>query len=124
MPPACPKIYHAAHLLFTNPSIDMNDAMILAKYSKKDLKSRGIRQAISKKKNRLKEAALSQQKSTNLPPAQVSVSVGKNSTLSSVTLANSTKIETPPTNPSHSQSAHSKSIISHPKQHHIAPQTK
>jgi len=94
MPPACPKIYHAAHLLFTNPSIDMNDAMILAKYSKKDLKSRRIRQAISKKKNRLKEAALSQQKSTNLPPAQVSVSVGKNSTLSSVTLDNSNKTTT------------------------------
>jgi hypothetical protein len=50
MPPACPKIYHAAHLLFTNPQMTVSDAMTLAKYSKKDMKTRRIRQAISKKK--------------------------------------------------------------------------
>jgi len=77
-------------VLFTNPSMDRNNAMILANYSKKDLKTRGIREAISKKKNRLKEAALSQLKSTNLPPAQVSVTVSENSTLSSVSLDCST----------------------------------
>ena len=50
MPQACPKIYHAAHLLFTNPQMNVTDAMVLAKYSKKELKVQQIRQAISKKK--------------------------------------------------------------------------
>ncbi len=47
---ACPKIYHAAHLLFTNPQTNIADAVVLAKYSKKQLKVRQIRRAISKKK--------------------------------------------------------------------------
>jgi hypothetical protein len=86
MPSACPKIYHAAHLLFTNPLTAVSDAMILAKYSKKDLKSRRIRQAISKKKNRLKEAALQQKSNV---PVQLSVN-NCTATLSSVTMESST----------------------------------
>ena len=87
MPPACPKIYHAAHLLFTNPQMTVSDAMTLAKYSKKDMKTRRIRQAISKKNNRLKEAAL--QQSSNVP-IQLSVT-NYTATLSSVTMeSNST----------------------------------
>jgi len=54
----CPKIYHAAHLLFTNPNMQVDDAMKLAKYSNRELNVRSIRKAISKKKNRLKDAAL------------------------------------------------------------------
>jgi hypothetical protein len=33
----CPKIYHAAHLLFTNPNMQVDDAMKLAKYSNREL---------------------------------------------------------------------------------------
>jgi hypothetical protein len=72
MPPACPKIYHAAHLLFTNPQMKVCDAIILAEYSKSKLKIRRMRQAISKKKHGLMDAAL-RQKRLGIP-AQVSVS--------------------------------------------------
>lgn len=58
MPPACPNIYHAAYILFMKPQMNASDAMILAMYSKKDLKIRRIRQVISKKKNRFQDIAL------------------------------------------------------------------
>ncbi len=47
MPQACPKIYHAVHLLFTDPQMNVTDAMVLAKYSKKEIIVWQIRQAIS-----------------------------------------------------------------------------
>ena len=87
MPQACPKIYHAAHLLFTNPQMNVTDAMVLAKYSKKELKVRRIRQAISKKKNWLKEAAV-KHNSINLPQ-QISIS-NNTGTLSSMTNGSNT----------------------------------
>ncbi len=89
MPPACPKIYHAAHLLFTNPQMKVCDAMILAKYSKSQLKIRRIRQEISKKKHWLIDAALRQERLGI--PAQVSVSNTMGITgLSSLTNGSST----------------------------------
>ena len=82
MPQACPKIYHAAHLLFTNPQMNVTDAMVLAKYSKKELKVWQIREAISLKKKWLKEASL-KHNSSNLPQ-QVSIN-NNTGTLSSMT---------------------------------------
>jgi len=50
-----PRIFKAAHMLFTNPSMEVNDAMKLAGYSKHDLTSRRIQKSISKKKCRLQQ---------------------------------------------------------------------
>ena len=49
-----PRIFKAAHMLYTNPGIDVSDAMKLAGYSKREIAKRNIRKSISKKKNRLK----------------------------------------------------------------------
>jgi hypothetical protein len=51
-----PRIFKAAHMLFTNPGIGVTDAMKLAGYSKRELTKRTIQQNISKKKNRLIKA--------------------------------------------------------------------
>jgi hypothetical protein len=70
-----------------NPQMTVSDAMtFLAKYSKRDMKTRRIRQATSKKKNRLKEAALQQNSNVLI---QLSVS-NYTATLSSVTMDSNT----------------------------------
>ena len=85
----CPKIYHAAHLLFTNPNMQIDDAMKLAKYSNRELNVRSIRKAISKKKNRLKDAALRLNEATNPTVADVTFSTNATSTNVSSLTANS-----------------------------------
>jgi hypothetical protein len=52
MAPKCevcssPRVLKPAHLLFTNPAIDTNDAMRLAGYSRRDISCRRIRKSIS-----------------------------------------------------------------------------
>jgi hypothetical protein len=61
MAPKCdvrgsPRVFKAAHLLFTNPAIDTDDAMRLADYSRRENLCRHIRKSISKKKGRLMQA--------------------------------------------------------------------
>jgi hypothetical protein len=51
-----PRVFKAAHLLFTNPAIDTNDATRLAGYSRHEISCRRIRKSISKKKGRLMQA--------------------------------------------------------------------
>jgi predicted histidine transporter YuiF (NhaC family) len=48
-----PRVFKAAHLIFTNPAIDTDDAMKLAGYSRREISCRRIRKSISKKKGRL-----------------------------------------------------------------------
>jgi Flp pilus assembly protein TadD len=44
----CPRVSKAAHLLFTNPNMIMDEAMALARYGRSEIKNRAIRKSISK----------------------------------------------------------------------------
>lgn len=48
-----PRVFKADHMLYTNPATDINDAMKLAGYTRREISCRHIRKSISKKKRRL-----------------------------------------------------------------------
>lgn len=86
-----PRIFKAAHMLFTNPSMEVNDAMKLAGYSKRDLTSRRIRKSISKKKCRLQQQSeVNGKKKGSKPVSIVSLST-KRSSLSDITNSSESK---------------------------------
>jgi hypothetical protein len=81
-----PRIYKAAHTLFTIPGIAVSDAMKLAGYSKHDITKRSIRQSISKKKNRLIKANEKMEKSSanRRPPLSVITTSSSRANLSDI----------------------------------------
>ncbi len=79
MAPKCdvrgsPRVFKAAHLLFTNPAIDTDDAMRLADYSRRENLCRHIRKSISKKKGRLLNASVKDNKKKTEAPTVVTTS--------------------------------------------------
>jgi hypothetical protein len=86
-----PRIFKAAYMLFTNPSMEVNDAMKLAGYSKRELTSRRIQKSISKKKCRLQQQnEVNGKKKGSKPASIVSLSI-KRSSLSDITNSSESK---------------------------------
>jgi hypothetical protein len=70
-------------MLYTNPGIDVSDAMKLAGYSKREIAKRNIRKSISKKKNRLKQQIVEVKKS--VPTVITASSTNSKANISDVT---------------------------------------
>jgi len=82
-----PRVFKAAHLIFTNPAIDTDDAMKLAGYSRREISCRRIRKSISKKKGRLMMQRNAKNNTTKKKktPSVVTTST-KTSSLSDITI--------------------------------------
>ena len=75
------RVFKAAFMLFTNPNMTVDDAMKAAEFTKREISKRSVRKSISKKKNRLLQAAARRNIASTLPPVQtitVSESIGAN----------------------------------------------
>ena len=72
-------------MLFTNPNMTVNDAMKAAEFTKREISKRSVRKSISKKKNRLLQAAARRNIPSTLPPVQnIMVSESSGANLSSI----------------------------------------
>ncbi len=68
------RLFKATHLLYTKPAIEISDAMKLTGYSQWEINCRCIRKSISKKKGRLLNASVKDNKKKTEAPTVVTTS--------------------------------------------------
>jgi hypothetical protein len=99
-------------MLYTNPDIDVSDAMKLAGYSKQEIAKRNIRKSISKKKNWLLQQNVQVKKSVPTVITASSTNIKANvSDVTDTTMSNSKKSHTAMPNSNKSRVASARKSI-------------